>query len=95
MKGVNASPRAMASLHPRLKYKMLMGDRAKCNLKIPTSPPNVSSRLQWTYDKLLALESVLRQSLTDMESQILEAKLPVTVEVDQNGEELPVAHRRP
>lgn len=51
--------------------------------------------MQWTYDKLLDLESVVRQSLTDVESQILETRLPVTVEVDGDGEEVLVPHRRP
>lgn len=51
--------------------------------------------LQWGYDRLLALESVLRQSLTDLESEILEGRLPITVEVNEDGEEVPVNHRRP
>lgn len=51
--------------------------------------------IQWTYEKLLDLESVVRQRLTDVESQILETRLPVTVEVDGDGEEVLVPHRRP
>lgn len=50
---------------------------------------------QYAYDKLLAVEGVVRQWLTDIESNILEKRLPVTVEVDDNGEEVPVANPRP
>ena len=51
--------------------------------------------MQWTYEKLLDLESVVRQLLTDVESQILETRLPVTVAVDADGEETAVPYRRP
>jgi len=56
-----------------------------------TPPPSV----QWSNEQLMLLESVVREYLTDMESQILESRLPVTVEVQQDGEEVMVAHRRP
>lgn len=40
------------------------------------------------------LESVVRESLTDVESQILESRLPVTVEVQEDGEEAAVPYQR-
>ena len=52
-------------------------------------------RKQWSNEQVLLLESVVREYLTDVESQILESRLPVTVEVKQDGEEVAVAHRRP
>lgn len=64
-------------------------------LVFATTSHSVFACLQWTYEKILALEGVLRQSLTDVESQILESRLPITVEVNAEGEETSVAHRRP
>lgn len=65
------------------------------NLPLPLQIMGIRFLMKWTYDKLLDLESVVRQSLTDVESQILETRLPVTVEVDGDGEEVLVPHRRP
>lgn len=62
---------------------------------VPDANVTLCVPMQWSYKKLLDLESVVRQSLTDVESQILETRLPVTVEVDGNGEEVLVPHRRP
>lgn len=43
----------------------------------------------------MLLESIVRESLTDVESQILESRLPVTVEVHGDGEEVAVPYQRP
>ena len=61
----------------------------------PQLPSPMCFWMQWTYEKLLDLESVVRQLLTDVESQILETRLPVTVAVDADGEETAVPYRRP
>eukprot|EP00904_Undaria_pinnatifida_P013179 jgi/Undpi1/8992/HiC_scaffold_26.g11453.m1 len=65
------------------------------NLPLPLQIMGIRFLMKWTYEKLLDLESVVRQLLTDVESQILETRLPVTVAVDADGEETAVPYRRP
>lgn len=60
---------------------------------LPPATPPLS--VQWSNEQVMLLESVVREYLTDVESQILESRLPVTVEVQEDGEEVAVAHRRP
>lgn len=64
-------------------------------LSLSHNPAARNRRTQWIQDKFLDLEGIVRQQLTEFESRILESRLPVTVEVNQNGEEVTVAHPHP
>lgn len=68
---------------------------AELETAVFTPPPSPTSFLQWSGEQLMLLESIVRESLTDVESQILESRLPVTVEVQEDGEEVAVPYRRP
>lgn len=50
---------------------------------------------QWATDRFLELEARVRQRLTEVESRVLESRLPVTVEVNDDGDEIPIVHPRP
>lgn len=55
----------------------------------PSVPP-----VQWSNEQVLLLDSAARQFLTDIESRILESRLPVTVAVHEDGEEVAMPYRK-
>ncbi|CAM9885913.1 unnamed protein product [Ectocarpus sp. 12 AP-2014] len=65
------------------------------NLPLPLQIMGIRFLMTWTNDQLLLVESMVRQSLTDIESRILESRLPVTVEVREDGHEVAVPYRKP
>ncbi|CAM9697441.1 unnamed protein product [Ectocarpus sp. 8 AP-2014] len=65
------------------------------NLPLPLQIMGIRFLMTWTNDQLLLVESMVRQSLTDIESRILESRLPVTVEVREDGDEVAVPYRKP
>ncbi|CBJ27241.1 conserved unknown protein [Ectocarpus siliculosus] len=65
------------------------------NLPLPLQIMGIRFLMTWTNDQLLLVESMVRQSLTDIESRILESRLPVTVEVREDGDEIAVPYRKP
>ncbi|CAM9227215.1 unnamed protein product [Hapterophycus canaliculatus] len=65
------------------------------NLPLPIQIMGIRFLMMWSNEQVLSLDSTARQFLTDIESQILESRLPVTVAVHQDGEEVAVPYRQP
>lgn len=77
----------MAARFSRCDYCSRNGSSRGRSRELPSS-------LQWIGEQLGLLENVVREALTDVESRILESRLPVTVEVQEGGEEIAVPYQR-
>ncbi|CAM9329251.1 unnamed protein product [Scytosiphon promiscuus] len=65
------------------------------HLPLPIQIMGIRFLMMWSNEQVLSLDSAARQFLTDIESQILESRLPVTVAVHEDGEEVAVPYRKP
>eukprot|EP00752_Nemacystus_decipiens_P011033 g9802.t1 len=65
------------------------------HLPLPLQIMGIRFLMKWSGEQLMLLETLVRESLTDVESQILESRLPVTVDVQEDGEEVAVPYQRP
>eukprot|EP00903_Cladosiphon_okamuranus_P005559 g5535.t1 len=65
------------------------------HLPLPLQIMGIRFLMKWSGEQLMLLENIVRESLTDVESQILESRLPVTIDVGKDGEEVAVPYQRP